>query len=120
MKPVLSALCILALIPVATLASDNAPAENSAHARCLAQAAEARMAKMRRDSSDRESVRRASDAGLGRGDDLRTSLASSVFVAYSLNNARTQLFRHSACDKLSGTQPVAMPRGSVTWKTGPR
>jgi hypothetical protein len=37
------------------------------------------------------------------------------------DNTRTDSqIRQRACYKLSGTQPVAKPRTSVNWKTGPR
>jgi hypothetical protein len=120
MKPVLSALCVLALIPVATLASDNPQAENSAQSQCLAQAAEARLARLRSDSNARDF---ALSASLRRDSH---DLYSSSFPQDTLSKVRTDNMRTdpqirlSACYKFSGTQLVAKPRGGVTWKTGPR
>jgi hypothetical protein len=118
MKPVLSALCTLALIPVATLASDNAPAENSAQSQCLAQAAEARLTRIRSDSNARDSDLSAS---LRRSNLHSSSFARDTLTKVRTDNTRTDSqIRQRACYKLSGTQPVAKSRGGVTWKTGPR
>ena len=124
MKPVLSALCILALIPVATPASEGLAAEKSPQARCLKQTA----ARSADDAAAAFRLRMLEAARLG---------ASSVHL--SSRELSDHLNRVSAssridpgagaliCERLSDTpqataartdQPrrVRAARGGVIWK----
>jgi hypothetical protein len=129
MNPVRSALCILALVPLApTLASEVPASATVPDARCLALTAEAEMAAMRVKWT-RSSAR--SDNVPITGESRPTSVASP-WIQLALLSAKSSDARNAAAHACNPElQRVSNPganerrrsravRDGVVWKSGPR
>lgn len=121
MKPVLSALCMLALIPVATSASEVPATENSLQAQCLQKAAAARAA----DYAHQTRLNRLATERMGAMGN--TSFGSAAVSRPVGSWIRPSLVAVSTCDALeekqavaaqrtSDSRPFRVTRGGVIWK----
>ena len=117
MKSVRSALCILALVPLAALASAVQPSQGTGDARCRAQIAEADRAAMRarilRSTAKYDSIPRTSE--------FRETNMASAWVQLGLASAQNGLSAYTCspnAQRDSGTD--ASTRRRVARKTGPR
>jgi hypothetical protein len=117
MKSVFSALCILALVPLATLASEVPASQAAADARCRAQIAEAERAAMRasilRSTAKYDNVPRTSD--------FRETSMASAWVQLGLASAQNGLSAYTCSPNVQRASATdASTRRAVPRKIGPR
>jgi hypothetical protein len=119
MKSALTALCMLALIPVATLASEIPAAEETLQARCLQKAGSARAADDRLHARVSNLVFQTFASNTGA---VATSLASGSARWAAGSLIHPSVMRTSAClrpeKQRAAAQRTSEPRS--LWKTGPR
>lgn len=123
MKPALTALCMLALTPVATLALDNPAAENSPQVQCLQKFLDARsaddahQARMNMLITQRLGATGSHSVG-GSANWYATSSLIHRRVAASVCDARPEA-QQDAASRSSESHRARASRG-VNWKVGPR